>query len=118
MQVWLPYNNFTPLTGRGRPVRESFQEGIMSFIEKLPIINRFTGPSQEELAKEAGMTLSEWKAATKLGGIEIVWIIMDIGMAAPALFFFPFRSVYPACGFIFLPHSSAIPLCINTRNSS
>lgn len=43
----------------------------MSFIKKLPIINRFTGPSQEELAKEAGMTLSEWKAATKLGGIDI-----------------------------------------------
>lgn len=56
----------------------------MSFIEKLPIINRFTGPSQEELAKEAGMTLSEWKAATKLGGIDIGWIIMDIGMAIGA----------------------------------
>lgn len=56
----------------------------MSFIEKLPIISRFTGPSQEELAKEAGMTLSEWKAATKLGGIDIGWIIMDIGMAIGA----------------------------------
>ena len=56
----------------------------MSFIEKLPIISRFTGPSQEELAKEADMSLSEWKAATKLGGIDIGWIIMDICMAIGA----------------------------------
>lgn len=40
--------------------------------------------SAQEYAKRAGMTVDEWKKATKFGGTEFGWIILNIGMAIGA----------------------------------
>jgi len=40
--------------------------------------------SAQQYAKRAGMTIEEWKKATKFRGTDIGWVIMNIGLAIGA----------------------------------
>lgn len=46
--------------------------------------SRIFGQSKEAYARAAGLTVDEWKVATKFSGIDLGWIIMCVGMSLGA----------------------------------
>ncbi len=52
--------------------------------QPVPIAERLFGQSSQKYADMAGMTLDEWRAATKFSGIDLGWIIMCVGMSLGA----------------------------------
>lgn len=55
-----------------------------SNVQEGAVRRRPWGRTQEEYAQAAGLSLAEWKDATKLRGIDFGWIIMCVGMSLGA----------------------------------